>query len=185
VTVRKVVASTYVTLDGVYEDPGWSAPYWSDEAQAFARDQLWASDALLVGRRTYEGFAAAWPTDEWIEREGEFAERMNTYPKYVASKRLEEPLEWNNSHLLEGDVADAVSKLKEESGQDILMYSSVGLMRALMAEGLVDRFRIWVHPLVLGEGRRLFEDGKRTELELVDTTTLPNGVAVLDYQLPG
>jgi dihydrofolate reductase len=115
--VRKVVASTYVTLDGVYEDPGW--------------------------------------------------------------------LEWNNSHLLEGDVADAVGKLKEESGQDILMYSSVGLMRALMAEGLVDRFRIWVHPLVLGEGRRLFEDGKRTELELVDTTTLPNGVAVLDYQLPG
>jgi dihydrofolate reductase len=182
--MRKVVVSTYVTLDGVFEDPGWSASYWSDEAQLFARDQLWASGALLVGRKTYELFAAAWPTDEWIEREGEFAERMNSLPKYVASKTLDEPLEWNNSHLLEGDVAEEVGKLKEESGQDILMYSSAELMRALMKENLIDQYRLWVHPLVLGSGMRLFPEGTgKTELRLVDTTTLPNGVVVLDHQL--
>lgn len=183
--MRKLVASTYVTLDGVFEDPGWSAPYWSDDAQHFARDQLWASDALLMGRKTYEGFAAAWPTEEWIEREGEFAVRMNSLPKYVASRSLSEPLEWSNAQLLAGDVADGVRKLKEESGQDILMYSSVALMRALMKQDLVDRFRIWVHPLVLGEGGRMFAEGAKAELELVDTTILPNGVAVLDYELAG
>jgi dihydrofolate reductase len=181
--MRDVVVSTYVTLDGVFEEPAWSAPYWSDEAQLFARDQLWASDALLLGRTTYEGFAQHWPTAEWIEREGEFAERMNSYPKYVASKSLEEPLEWNNSHLLEGDATEGVRELKEEEGKDILMYSSVELMRVLMVKDLVDRLRIWVHPLLLGSGRRLFPDGaEKTELELVDTTTLPNGVVVLDYQ---
>jgi dihydrofolate reductase len=181
--MRDVVVSTYVTLDGVFEDPAWSAPYWSDEAQLFARDQLWASDALLLGRTTYEGFAASWPTEEHIKAEGEFAERMNSYPKYVASKSLEEPLEWNNSHLLEGDVADAVRKLKEEKGDDIIMYSSVGLMHALMDEGLIDRFLIWLHPLVLGSGRRLFPDGThKAELELAETTTLPNGVLVLEYR---
>lgn len=183
--MRKLVGSTYVTLDGVFEDPGWSAPYWSDDAQHFARDQLWASDALLMGRKTYEGFAAAWPTEEWIEREGEFAVRMNSLPKYVASRSLSEPLEWSNAQLIEGDVADGVRKLKEESGQDILMYSSVALMRTLMKQDLVDRFRIWVHPIVLGEGGRMFAEGAKAELELVDTTILPNGVAVLDYELAG
>jgi dihydrofolate reductase len=180
--VRDVVTSTYVTLDGVFEEPAWSAPYWSDDAQLFARDVLWASDALLLGRKTYEGFAAHWPTDEWIEREGEFAERMNSYPKYVASASLKQPLEWNNSHLLGGDVAEAVGGLKEEDGKDILMYSSVGLMNRLMERGLVDRFLIWLHPLVLGEGARMFEDSNAAKLELVDTTTLPNGIAVLDYR---
>jgi dihydrofolate reductase len=181
--VRNVVATTYVTLDGVFEEPSWSAPYWSDDAQQFARDQLWASDALLLGRATYEGFAAAWPTQEWIEREGEFAERMNGYPKYVASRSLSEPLDWNNSHLLDGHASDAVRKLKEESGKDILMYSSAALMRDLMKQDLVDRFRIWVHPLVLGDGARLFAEGDEAKLELAGTTTLPNGVVVLDYQL--
>jgi dihydrofolate reductase len=184
--MRSVVSSTYVTLDGVFEEleePAWSAPYWSDEAQGFARDVLWASDALLLGRKTYDGFAAAWPTDEWIEREGEFAERMNSYPKFVASTSLKEPLEWNNSHLLGGDVAKAIAKLKEQEGRDILMYSSVDLMNRLMEQGLVDRFLIWLHPLILGEGARMFADSKEAKLELVDTTTLPNGVAVLDYRL--
>jgi dihydrofolate reductase len=181
--VRKLVASTYVTLDGVFENPGWSAPYWSNAAQHFARDLLWASDAMLVGRKTYEGFAAAWPTDEWIEREGEFAVSMNSLPKYVASRSLSKPLEWSNSHLLEGDVGDAVRKLKEEPGQNILMYSSVALMNALMEQDLVYRFLIWVHPLVLGKGERMFAEGSEAELELADTTVLPNGVAVLDYEL--
>jgi dihydrofolate reductase len=183
--VRKLVVSTYVTLDGVFDDPAWSAPYWSDEAQRFARDQLWASDALLLGRNTYQLFAAAWPTEEWIEREGEFAERMNTLPKYIASRTLEEPLEWNNSHLLTGDVTEAVENLKRGEGQDILMYSSVELMQALMERNLIDRYKIWVHPLILGSGRRLFPDGIKTDLELAGTTTLPNGVVVLDYGRAG
>jgi dihydrofolate reductase len=181
--MRKVVVSTYVTLDGVFEDPAWSAPYWSDEAQQFARDQLWSSDALLLGRTTYDEFAAAWPTQEWIEREGEFADRMNSLPKYVASKTLEEPLEWSNSHFLKGDVAEEVGKLKQESGQDILMYSSVALMHTLMENDLIDQYRLWVHPLILGSGRQLFPEGtKKTELKLVDATTLSNGVVVLDHQ---
>jgi dihydrofolate reductase len=181
--MRDVVVSTYVTLDGVFEEPGWSAPYWSDQAQLFARDQLWASDALLLGRKTWEGFAQFWPTDEWIEREGEFAERMNSYPKYVASTSLEEPLEWNNSHMLGDDVPGDVRKLKEEDGKSILMYASRNLMHSLMDDGLVDRFLIWVHPLVLGGGERLFPgDAKKTELELVDATTLENGIAVLDLR---
>jgi dihydrofolate reductase len=181
--MRDVVVSTYVTLDGVFEEPGWSAPYWSDQAQLFARGQLWASDALLLGRKTWEGFAQFWPTDEWIEREGEFAERMNSYPKYVASTSLEEPLEWNNSQLLGDDVPGEVRKLKEEDGKNILMYASRNLMHSLMDDGLVDRFLIWVHPLVLGGGERLFPgDAKKTELELVDVTTLENGIAVLDLR---
>jgi dihydrofolate reductase len=181
--LRRLVVSTYVSLDGVMEDPAWSAPYFNEEADKFARDQLWASDALLLGRRTYEIFAASWPTQEWIEREGDFADRMNGLPKYVASTRLEEPLEWSNSGLLKGDVAEEVRKLKEESGQDILMYSSVDLMHTLIEHSLIDEYRIWIHPVVLGSGRHLFKEGiDKTELKLVDTTTLSTGVVILAYQ---
>jgi dihydrofolate reductase len=181
--VRRVVVSTYATLDGVIEDPAWSAPYFNDEAQHFARDQLWASDALLVGRKTYEIFAASWPTREWIEREGDFAERMNSLPKYVASTTLTEPLEWSNSTLLKGDVAAEVGRLKEEPGQDMLMYSSVELMDTLIQHDLIDEYRIWVHPVVLGRGKRLFKEGHgKTDLKLVGTTTLGTGVVILAYQ---
>jgi dihydrofolate reductase len=180
--MRQVVVSTYVSLDGVFEEPAWTAPYWSEAAQLFARDQLWACDALLVGRKTYENFAAAWPTEEHIKAEGEFAERMNAYPKYVASSSLEEPLEWNNSHLLNGDVAEEVRKLKEEHGRDILMYASATLMHELMDKDVIDRYRIWVHPVVIGDGRRLFSEGDKADLELIDSSTLPNGIVVLDYQ---
>jgi dihydrofolate reductase len=181
--MRDVVVSNYVTLDGVFEEPAWSAPYWSDEAQLFARDQLWESDALLLGRKTYEGFAQFWPTEEWIEREGEFAARMNSYPKYVASSSLKDPLDWNNSHLLGDDVPGEVRKLKEEDGKNILIYGSRALIHSLIEDGLVDRLLIWVHPLILGEGERLLPEGvKKTELELADATTLENGIVVLDLR---
>ena len=183
--MRKAVVSTYVTLDGVFENPAWSGRYWSDEAQRFARDQLWASDALLLGRKTYELFAASWPTQEWIEREGEFAERINSLPKYVASRTLEEPLEWSNSQLLSGDVAADVEKLKQDEGRDLLIYSSVELMHALIERDLVDEYRIWIHPLILGRGRRLFPEGLEADLELVDVTTLANGIVVLHYRRTG
>jgi dihydrofolate reductase len=111
---------------------------------------------------------------------------MNSYPKYVASTSLEEPLEWSNSSLLKGDMAEEVGKLKQDSGQDLLMYSSVELMHTLMQHGLIDEYRIWVHPVILGSGRRLFKDGvNKAELKLVETTTLPNGVVVHDYQPAG
>jgi dihydrofolate reductase len=117
---------------------------------------------------------------------GDFAERMNSLPKFVASTSLEEPLEWQNSSLLKGDVAENVRRLKDQPGQDILMYSSATLMHALMEHGLIDDFRVWVHPLVLGSGGRLFQEGvERTELKLVDTKTLPNGVAILSYERAG
>jgi dihydrofolate reductase len=114
---------------------------------------------------------------------GDFAVRMNALPKYVASTTLEEPLEWENSRLLTRDVAEALAKLKEEPGQDILMYSGVDLMHTLIDHDLIDEYRIWVHPLVLGSGARLFREGiAETTLELVDTTTLSKGVVILAYR---
>jgi dihydrofolate reductase len=190
--LRKINVSTYVTLDGVFDDPGgaedtehggWSNPYFNDEAAKYARDQLWSSDALLLGRKTYEEFAANWPNME--ETEGEFAVRMNTLPKFVASSTLDEPLEWSNSSLIKGDVAEAVAKLKDEPGQNLLMYSSAELMHALMGHGLIDEVRLWVHPVVVGSGQRLFPDGSAAaNLKLVDTTTLSTGVVILAYR-PG
>jgi dihydrofolate reductase len=119
-----------------------------------------------------------------MDREGGgFAVRMNSLPKHVASTTLEEPLEWENSSLLNADVAQAVAKLKEESGQDILMYSGVELMHTLIEHELIDEYRIWVHPVVLGSGRRLFREGiAETKLELVDTRTLSKGVVILAYR---
>src|SRR5215831_171377 len=135
--MRKVVAAEYVSVDGVMQDPGgvgeieqggWTNPYFNDELAKYQSDQLFASDALLLGRVTYQGFAAAWPAME--ETEGEFAVRMNALPKFVASRSLKEPLPWNGK-LLTGDLAEAVAKLKEQPGQDILIYGSGQLVNAL------------------------------------------------------
>jgi dihydrofolate reductase len=185
--VRKVIVSTYVTLDGIMQDPGgvgeiehggWSMPFFNDEAERYANDLLFSCDALLVGRLTYEGFAAAWPSMEEVE--GDFAVRMNAMPKHVASTTLSEPLEWNNSSLIKGDVAEEVAKLKQQEGQDILIYGSAALMRTLMEHELIDDFRLWVHPVVLGEGKRLFPEGiEKTDLKLLDTMTFDSGVVVL------
>src|SRR5262249_11032091 len=142
----------YLSLDGVMEDPGpagafehrgWTTPYWNDELAQWQSDQFFASDALLLGRVTYEEFAAAWPS-----RSGDpFTDRMNSLPKFVASTTLQEPLAWNAS-LLKGDVAAEVAKLKQQSGQDILVYGSSGLVHALMQHNLVDEVRCMVYPLV-------------------------------------
>jgi len=179
--MRKVIVSEFVTLDGVMESPDkWHFPYWSDEMGKYKFDELLASDALLLGRVTYEGFAAAWPsaTDE----EG-FADRMNGLPKFVASTNLEEPLEWNNSTLIKGNVAEEVSKLKQQPGQDILIGGSADLVNALLQHDLIDEFRLMVHPVIVGSGKRLFGDGSGTKgLSLVDTKTLGSGVVVLTYQ---
>jgi dihydrofolate reductase len=152
-------------------------------------DELAASGALLLGRVTYEGFAAAWPNMmeqyEGPRRAelGEYAEMMNGYPKYVASTTLQEPLEWNNSTLIEGDVAEEVSRLKQQPGKDILVFGSGELVDALMQHGLIDEYRLMVFPIVVGSGKRLFRDGiDEMVLELVDTETFGSGVVVLTYR---
>jgi len=185
----RIVAAEYVSIDGrmQMEDPegrdeergGWTSAYWNDELAEMQREQLFASDALLLGRVTYEMFAATWPT--FTDEQG-FAERMNSLPKYVASRTLSEPLDWN-AKLLEGDAVEAVRTLRDEPGRDLLIYGSGQLFDALAREQLIDEYRLMVHPIVLGRGKRLFEDeSARVGLSLVDTQTTATGVTTLVYQ---
>lgn len=180
--MRKVVVTEYVTLDGVMEAPNkWSFQFWTEESAQFKFDELFASDALLLGRVTYEGFAAAWPT---MKDDAGFADRMNSLPKYVVSTTLQE-LEWNNSRLIRENVAEEVARLKREPGGDILVAGSADLVSTLMQHDLVDEYRLMVHPVVVGSGKRLFSEGSdKTVLKLVDTRTFSSGVVVLTYQ-PG
>lgn len=177
--MRKVVMTEYLTLDGVMDEPGhWSGPFFNDEAAKFKYHELFASDALLLGRVTYEGFAAAWPT---MEGTGDFGERMNGIPKYVASTTME-TADWNNSTILKGDAAAEVAKLKQQEGQDILLCGSAILMNSLLPTGLIDEYRLMVHPIVLGKGKRLFKDGLDTAtFKLVDTKPFSTGIVVLTY----
>jgi dihydrofolate reductase len=172
--VRKLVVSQFVTLDGVMEDPGGSEGHerggWAfqfdrgPEGDKFKLDELMASDALLLGRRTYEGFAEAWPS-----RTGEFADKFNSMPKFVVSQTMKDA-EWNNSTIISGDVAQEVAKLKEQTGGDILVNGSAQLVDTLMQHDLIDEYRLMVFPVVLGKGKRLFRDGAgATPLKLVET----------------
>jgi dihydrofolate reductase len=175
--MRKLKLAIYVSLDGVVENPAWTAPYWNDELSQLQADYLYSSDALVLGRVTYEGFAASWPGME--ESTGDFGKRMNSMPKFVASRTLREA-EWNAS-IIEGDVGYAVRKLKEEPGSDLLIYGSGTLVDELTRHGLIDEYRLMVHPVLLGAGKRLFERSKETKLRLGDATTTSTGVAVLTY----
>jgi dihydrofolate reductase len=185
--MRKIVAAEYVTIDGVMQDPGgvgeiehggWSNEYFDDELAVLQSEQLFRSDALLLGRITFEGFAAAWPSME--ETEGDFAVRMNTLPKYVASRTLEAPLLWNGT-LLEGDLVAAVADLKEQPGEEILIYGSAQLVNALLAADLIDRYQLMVFPVTLGSGTRLFANDELKSLSLVSVSKTGSGVAVLMY----
>ena len=178
--MRKVIVSTYMTLDGrVDEIRDWAVPYDDDGAAKYHTDLLTSSDGLLLGRKTYEIFAALWPS---LSGEFPYVDKLNSMAKYVASTTLRD-LEWENSHLIEGGVADGVAKLKQQPGQDLVMYGCHDLMHSLLEHDLIDEYRIWVHPVVLGKGRSFFKDGaERMNLDLVDTTVIPPGVAVLTYQ---
>lgn len=178
--MRKVIVSEYVSLDGVMEEPGhWSFQFWSEESSQFKYDELFASDGLLLGRVTYQGFAAAWPN---MTGTGEYGERMNSFPKFVVSTTLEK-VEWNNSTLIKGSIAEEVSKLKQQPGQDILVFGSGQLVHTLMQHNLIDEYRLMVHPIVLGSGRRLFGDGTdKKVLKLIETKTFSSGIVVLSYQ---
>ena len=187
--MRKVVVSKYVTLDGVMEDPdgaegfkhgGWSFQFWNEEAAKFKFDELFASDALLLGRVTYQGFSAAWPT---MQGTGEYGERMNSLPKYVVSTTLSE-VTWNAS-LIKDHIVEEVSRLKQESGQDLLVFGSGELVHLLHQHDLIDEYRLMVHPVILGSGKRLFRDGSTTTLRLVETRMFRSGVVLLHYQPAG
>jgi dihydrofolate reductase len=175
---RKVVASTYVTLDGFIDEPGqWSFPFWSEEAAQFKARELTASDALLLGRITYQGFAAAWPT---MEGTGDFGEKMNSMPKYVASRTLATAT-WNAT-IIRGEVADEVRRLKAEDGGDLLIGGSGQLIDYLTGHDLIDEYRLMVHPIVLGTGeKRLFAGAPRRTLRLVETVAFPTGVILNTY----
>ncbi len=177
--MRRLVLSMFVSLDGVAETPEkWQGPFWNDETQACAAEMLWEADALLLGRKTYEIFAESWPTED----EGdEFADRMNSLPKYVVSDTLDD-VEWNST-LVVGDLADEIATLKEQPGQDILIYGSTNLVRSLMRHDLIDEYRFWVHPVVVGGGSRVFEPGlDHARMRLVDTRICSTGVVILYYQ---
>ena len=179
--MRKLMVTEFLSLDGVMENPMWTFPYWNDEIAAFKGEETSASDALLLGRVTYEGFAAAWP-----ESKDEGAEYFNNVRKYVVSTTLKEPLEWNNSTLLTGDLATAVAKLKEQVTEDITVLGSGELIQSLMRDGLVDEYVLLIHPLVLGSGRHHFPAGSpTTDLELVDSVTTSTGVIIATYRPSG
>ncbi len=175
---RKVVASTYITLDGYIDEPGqWSFPFWSEEAAQFKARELSASDALLLGRLTYEGFAAAWPT---MEGTGEFGEKMNSMPKHVASRTLHTAT-WNAT-IIKGDVAEEVRRLKQDDSGDLLIGGSGQLIDYLTGQGLIDEYRLMIHPIVLGTGtKRLFTTTPKRTFTLVDTLRFPTGVVVNTY----
>ena len=187
--MRKVVVSQFVSLDGVVEDPSsWTFQFSGEEQQKYKPDELAAADVLLLGRVTYEEFAAAWP--KMMEQYegpgraelGDYADMMNGYPKFVVSTTLREA-EWNNSTVITGNVADEVSRLKQQPGKDILVFGSTELVNALVRHGLVDEFRLMVFPIVLGGGKRLFEDaGEQRALSLVETKTFGTDVVVLTYE---
>jgi dihydrofolate reductase len=185
--MARIVVTEFVSLDGVMEDPGGSEQFehggWSfevdrgDEGNKFKLDETMSSDALLLGRVTYEGFAEAWPS-----REGEFADRFNSMPKYVVSSTLENPV-WSNSTVLKGDLAEEVAKLKQEYDGDVVVHGSAQLVQGLLERDLVDELRLMVYPVVLGNGKRLFgETSDKKALRLADSKTVGDGVAILVYQ---
>jgi dihydrofolate reductase len=193
----RVIVSEFLTLDGVMQAPGgadedpsggfehggWQGPYFDDAAGKAIFEGMAASDGFLLGRKTYEIFAAFWPS---APADDPLAETINSLPKYVVSKSLKEPLEWNNSHLIKGDVAEGIAKLKAQPGKDLQVIGSGDLAQTLMEHDLVDEYRLMVHPIVLGSGRRLFRDGSATTaLRLVDSTTTGTGVLILTYQPAG
>ena len=179
--MRKVVVSEFVTLDGVFEHPEWSMPYHSfghAVQMAMKLDELRAADALLFGRVTYEGMAEAWPQMATIA--GEYAERMNSYPKYVASTTLVDPT-WNAS-VIAGDLPTAIRDLKGQPGRDLLVFGSGTLVADLARHDLIDEYRLMLFPIVVGTGRRLFPDGLSANLDLVETTPYDSGAVLLTYR---
>lgn len=180
--MRKVIVSEFIALDGVVEDPHlWTLPYWNDDMAQYKNSELMGDvDTLLLGRVTYEGFAAAWP-----ERSGDdYSDKMNSMPKYVVSTTLDnDSATWNNSTVISENVVEEIQKLRQQPGGDILIFGSADLVNSLLAHGLIDELHLQLYPIVLGSGKRLFQDGLGTsKLELVDSKTTETGVNILTYR---
>lgn len=187
----RIVVTEFISLDGVIEAPGgdekeFKHSGWSfevsrgTEGDKFKLDEAFSSNALLLGRKTYQGFAAAWPS-----RTGGFADKFNAMPKYVVSSTLKDP-SWNNSTVLRGNVVDEVSKLRDRQEGDIVIHGSARLVQTLVENDLVDEFRLMVFPVVLGRGKRLFGDTTdKKRLRLVDSKTVGDGVAIMIYRPTG
>jgi len=185
----RIVVTEFVSLDGVMEAPGGDDNFvrgaWTFEfdrgaaGNQFKIDETNNASAMLLGRRTYDGFAAAWP-----QREGEFADRFNTMPKYVVSSTLTDP-SWNNTTVLSGDVAESVRKLRDEQDGDVVVHGSARLVQTLIEHDLVDELRLMVFPVVLGTGKKLFDaTTEAKKLRLSDSTVVGDGVAILVYSRP-
>jgi dihydrofolate reductase len=185
--VGKIVVTEFVSLDGVMEAPGGGEDFkhagWTfdiergEEGDTFKLDEALDAEALLLGRATYEGFAAAWPS-----REGEFADKFNSMPKYVVSSTLADAA-WNNSTVLKGDTVEEVSKLKQGLDGDIVVHGSAQLVQTLVEHDLVDELRLMVYPVVLGTGKRLFGDtSDKKRFRLADSKTVGDGIAILTYE---
>jgi dihydrofolate reductase len=175
--MRKIIVTEFLSLDGVMEAPHlWSFPYWNDEIERFKHDELFASDAQLLGRVTYQGFATA-----WLSRTGDYADRLNNLPKYVVSTTLE-TVEWHNSHLIKENITEEVIRLKQQPGQNILVHGSRTLVQTLMQDQLIDEYNLLVYPLILGSGMRLLNEGDSASLKLVEARPFSSGVVLLRYQ---
>jgi dihydrofolate reductase len=181
--LRKLVVSEWVTLDGVFDADSmkeWFEPYDSQDRQEYIKENVLTSDAFLVGRVTYEMLAAYWPNQK--NNEMGVADRLNSAPKYVVSSTLKRA-EWNNSTIINEDVVEEITKLKQQPGQNILVFGSATLVQSLMEAGLVDEYRFLVHPIIMGSGKRFFRDEMvATKLKLVKTKTLNSGVILDCYQ---
>ena len=180
--MRKVTAGLFVSLDGVVESPEkWQLPYFNNEMGEAVGVAMAATDAMLLGRVTYQEFASYWPG---VSSEDQpFADHMNNTPKYVVSTTLEEPLEWNNSTLIKGNVTQEITKLKQQPGKNIGITGSATLVQSLLQDDLLDELGLLVHPVVVGSGKRFFEDGgDQKGLKLVDSRTFSTGVVYLTYQ---
>jgi dihydrofolate reductase len=172
--MRKLIETTFVTLNGSISNPQhWSPPYWDDEHSDYARRLLWDADALLLGRKTYEAFAEAWPLRAGAD---DYTDRINEMPKHVASRTLTETT-WNAS-VLEGDTVEAIGKLKAEPGGNLLKFGTGELDRTLLQHNLVDEFLFWFFPVLVGGGQRLLDGIDPTHLELLDTATFRSGIVV-------
>ena len=187
----RVVVTEYMSLDGVVEDPvgmegsglgNWTGPFVrGPRGDQFKHDELFASDAVLLGRRTYDGFAAVWPT---VKDETGLAERMNALPKFVVSS-TNAGVTWNNSTVISGDLPREIRALKQRFDRDILIYGSAALVHALLPAGLIDELRLMVYPTILGRGRRLFPDGAMSGLTLLECAQFDSGIVLLRYRVPG
>ena len=174
--MRRIIESTLVSLDGVIEDPHlWATDYFDDEAEKHALELLLASDAMLMGRRTYEFFAAAFP-----HRTGEYGDRVNSIQKYVFSSSLQK-VDWSNSCIVNGEVAAEAAKLKQQTGKDLVIYGHGLLGQTLLKQHLLDELKLWIHPLFVGRGKLLFREGEQGSLKLLAEKTLATGVVVVTY----